>query len=233
MIKRINIIDELLERDMMMKNELKDIHYNLLKKLFIIGASFTIIFVLLMWAINRTKITEVDTSVERMVFKVDKLDRTSDTIVSVLGLLLRSDSVMDVQLRHFPSSPPLDLAAMSRVSSNYNKRLNPFTKEEEFHWGVDYRSPKNSMVYAAGEGLVEKAEWDDGHGRVVKINHGNGYSTFYAHLDSIKVTRGQYVRKGERIGTVGLTGMTTGYHLHYEISYQDSRINPKIFTQTY
>jgi len=230
MIKRINIIDEFLKRDMMLHENLKHLHMNLVKKIIFIGACITVTFVMSLWILNRTKIDRVANDIG---ITIAKLDRTSDTIVAVLGLLLRNDSVMDVQLRHFPSSPPLDLAAMSRVSSNYNKRLNPFTKEEEFHWGVDYRSPKSSMVYAAGEGLVEKAEWDDGHGRVVKINHGNGYSTFYAHLDSIKVTRGQYVRKGERIGTVGLTGMTTGYHLHYEISYQDSRINPKIFTQTY
>ena len=101
------------------------------------------------------------------------------------------------------------------------------------HWGVDYDAGRGTKVYSSAEGVVEEADWNDGYGRYVKINHANGYETVYAHLDSIMIHKGDAVKKGALIGLVGSSGKTTGSHLHYEIYYLNQHINPVVFTTTY
>jgi len=162
-----------------------------------------------------------------------KIDRNTDTIFHVLKTLAKNDSIMDVKLRHFPSSPPLNLENMSRVSSVYQMRIDPITGTNQMHWGIDYATSSGVKVYASAEGVVEKAGIDAGYGKAIKLNHEFGYETFYAHLKDIKVKEGQYVLKGQQIGTVGNTGMSTGSHLHYEILFLEKKINPKTFTSIY
>ncbi len=96
-----------------------------------------------------------------------------------------------------------------------------------FHPGVDLRAPKGTNIVAMGEGIViEVEEMRVGYGHFVRIAHQGTLSTLYAHLDKVSVKPGQKVSKGENIGTVGLTGWSTGPHLHFEVHLGNKSVNP-------
>ena len=95
------------------------------------------------------------------------------------------------------------------------------------HTGVDFAMKVGNPVYATGDGVVEKVEFDFfGYGNMVTISHGFGYETKYAHLNTITVTEGMKIKRGDCIGEVGRSGRTTGSHLHYEVLYKGTRVNP-------
>jgi murein DD-endopeptidase MepM/ murein hydrolase activator NlpD len=150
-------------------------------------------------------------------------------ILTAVNTLVENDSIMNIKLAHFPTSPPIDVQAMSRVTSVYKERTDPITGERQFHTGIDYSAKLGTVVFAAATGIVEEAKITDGYGKMIKINHLNGYETLYGHLSKISAYVGKEVQKGDTIGAVGNTGQSTGAHLHYEISYLDRKINPKIF----
>jgi murein DD-endopeptidase MepM/ murein hydrolase activator NlpD len=96
-----------------------------------------------------------------------------------------------------------------------------------FHPGVDLRAPKGTAIYTMAEGtVIEVEEMMVGYGHFVRIAHQGTLSTLYAHLDEVQVTPGQKVQMGETIGTVGLTGWSTGYHLHFEVYEGTKSVNP-------
>ncbi len=106
------------------------------------------------------------------------------------------------------------------ITSRYGSR------SRGFHTGLDLAGATGSPVYAADGGTVSFAGWSGGYGKLIKINHGNGYVTYYAHLNTINVSNGQKVAKGEMIGRVGNTGNSTGPHLHFEIRLNGQTLNP-------
>jgi len=110
--------------------------------------------------------------------------------------------------------------AAGSITSRYGNR------SRGFHTGLDLAGASGSPVYAADGGTVSFAGWSGGYGKLIKINHGNGYVTYYAHLSSINVSNGKKVAKGEMIGRVGNTGNSTGPHLHFEIRLNGKTLNP-------
>lgn len=121
------------------------------------------------------------------------------------------------------------LASYTRVSSKFStKRFHPVLKRYLPHEAIDYSAPKNTAVFAAGDGVVIQKGYNSIGGRTVKIKHENGYVTEYCHLNkyspSVKV--GKFVRQGETIGFVGRTGYATGNHLHYAVSCDGKYLNP-------
>ncbi|XJZ28052.1 murein hydrolase activator EnvC family protein [Bacillota bacterium Lsc_1132] len=96
----------------------------------------------------------------------------------------------------------------------------------EFHKGIDIARPADYAILAASGGTVSYAGWINGYGNTIKINHDNGYSTQYAHLDSISVSAGQAVKQGSRIGIMGSTGFSTGIHLDFEVYQNGKLVNP-------
>ena len=116
----------------------------------------------------------------------------------------------------------------ARVTSPFGKRRHPVYRDLRIHWGVDYAAPKNTVIYAAGDGVVQAAKWNGGYGKYVRIRHNSEYSTAYGHLNSFAkgIAPGVRVKQGQVIGYVGTTGTSTGYHLHYEIIRNGKRINP-------
>jgi len=95
------------------------------------------------------------------------------------------------------------------------------------HQGLDFSAPRNTPIYAASNGTITRADSrSSGYGKHIRINHGYGYQTIYAHLDSYNVRRGQRVKKGDVIGYVGNTGRSKGFHLHYEVLKDGKRVNP-------
>ncbi|MFN9966482.1 MAG: M23 family metallopeptidase [Lysobacteraceae bacterium] len=109
---------------------------------------------------------------------------------------------------------PIEFA---RLSSGFGARRHPVLNRMRMHKGVDYAAPVGTPIFAAGEGRVKFAGWQNGYGRTVILDHGNGITTLYAHMSRLGSYRvGQRVRQGTTIGYVGMSGLATGPHLHYE-----------------
>ena len=129
-------------------------------------------------------------------------------------------------LQQFAS--PLDLYWYNYISSYYGYRKNPNTGNEELHRGVDIAVPTGTTVYAAHDGTVTTATYDSYYGNYVVIEK-DGYTTKYAHMDSLSVSAGQSITKGTVIGTTGNTGSSTGSHLHIECLYNGEYYNPLFY----
>ena len=120
---------------------------------------------------------------------------------------------------------PIDGA---RISSSFGMRKHPISGFNKMHKGVDFAAPVGTPVYAGGNGVIEMAGVNGGYGKYIRIRHNNEYKTAYAHLNSYRkgISKGVRVNQGEVIGYVGSTGRSTGPHLHYEIIYQNKKVNP-------
>lgn len=117
----------------------------------------------------------------------------------------------------------------SRVSSQFSfKRKNPVTGDVGSHRAVDLAAPQGTPIESVGDGTVEYADWNGGYGKYIKIRHGNGFVSAYAHLSSIdsKIKKGARVTQGQLIGRVGSTGRSTGPHLHYEVYENGNPVDP-------
>ncbi len=126
-----------------------------------------------------------------------------------------------------PSLFPLPEQFKEKVTWDFHvKAVNPITKKESIHDGVDIAAPSGTPVYAAAAGVVKKAELLEGWGNLLVIEHSEGYSSFYAHLKGFKVKSGDKVFKGQQVATVGNTGQSTGPHLHYEVRKDGEHMNP-------
>ena len=127
-----------------------------------------------------------------------------------------------------PAIPPVvPDKKVSRLSSSFGYRSDPFSGRTKRHTGVDFALKPGNPVYATGDGVVESVKFEFfGYGNSVVINHGFGYKTRYAHLKSIGVVEGMKVKRGECIGESGNSGRSSGPHLHYEVLYKDRHVNP-------
>jgi murein DD-endopeptidase MepM/ murein hydrolase activator NlpD len=113
------------------------------------------------------------------------------------------------------------------VTGSFGERQDPFNGEGAFHSGVDISSNYGHPVIAPADGVVTEAEVMGGYGRLIQIQHGNGISTRYGHLSGFAVRPGDHVRRGQLIGYVGITGRSTGPHLHYEVRLYNTPVNPQ------
>ena len=133
-------------------------------------------------------------------------------------------------LEAIPSIQPVRNEDLIRMASGYGYRTDPFTKKRKFHYGMDFTASRGTPVYASGNGIVKRADnRSSGYGKHIRIDHGFGYVSLYAHLNKYNVKRGQKVKRGDIIGFVGSTGRSVGPHLHYEIFKDGKKINPLNF----
>lgn len=117
-----------------------------------------------------------------------------------------------------------------QITGGFGERMDPLSGEEAVHAGVDISAPKGTDVEATGDGVVvEAGRHESGYGNEVIIDHGDGIRTKYAHLSAVYVTAGEEVTRGEVIGEVGMTGRSTGPHLHYEVLVHNTPVNPATF----
>ncbi len=139
---------------------------------------------------------------------------------------LRSSSTLTdwVNLADAPSLWPV----MGRVTSSFGERTDPYGSEAEgeFHRGIDIAAPNGTAIHATGDGVVESANWGSGYGREVVLDHGHGITTLYAHMASFAVVPGETVSRGQVIGYVGVSGRSTGAHVHYEVRIRNTPVNP-------
>ena len=132
-------------------------------------------------------------------------------------------------LKTIPAIQPVQNKDLSRVASGYGMRMHPILKYRRMHNGMDFTAAPGTPIYATGDGKVFKASLGSGYGRLVIIEHGFGYKTYYAHLSKYNVKRGQKVKRGEIIGYVGNSGLSAGPHLHYEVRKNGNVLNPVNF----
>ena len=118
------------------------------------------------------------------------------------------------------------LAYSTGVTCAYGPRVHPINGNKSFHYAVDLAAGMNTEIYATKSGTVTGATYGEANGYYVTINHGDGYSSIYAHMTNYVVSVGDSVKQGQLIGYVGTTGWSTGPHLHFEILYNGSNVNP-------
>ncbi|MBW8190536.1 M23 family metallopeptidase [Neiella marina] len=131
-------------------------------------------------------------------------------------------------LTKIPNGNPMEYR---RVSSQFGSRKHPISFKRHRHTGVDLRADKGQPIYATADGYVQQARdnYDRGYGNMVTLSHQMGFDTRYAHMNSVAVKYGQFVRKGELVGYCGNSGDSTASHLHYEVRFLGNAIDPKPF----
>lgn len=130
-------------------------------------------------------------------------------------------------LATIPAIQPVKNEDLTRMASGYGYRTDPFTKVRKFHYGMDFTAPRGTPIYATGDGVVKRADSRaTGYGRHIRIDHGYGYVSLYAHMYKYNVRKNQKVKRGDIIGFVGSSGRSEAPHLHYEIFKDGIRINP-------
>ena len=127
---------------------------------------------------------------------------------------------------HIPAIQPVANENLKRMASGYGYRMHPILKYRKFHAGMDFSAKVGTPIYATGDGVVTKVLSTGGYGKHIVINHGYGYETLYGHMSAFNVKRGQKVKRGEVIGYVGSTGLSSGPHLHYEVHKNKKVMNP-------
>lgn len=158
-----------------------------------------------------------------------RLHSTDERLVNILqSLSTRTQStgyrsfIQPASLQNVPGIYP----TFGRISDAWGTRMHPITGQLEFHYGLDIANQAGTPIYATAAGKVVKVDYDSGYGKRICIDHGNGYRSLYAHLYNYQVKIGDEVQKGQIIALMGSTGLSTGPHLHYEVQYQEAKVNP-------
>ena len=115
------------------------------------------------------------------------------------------------------------------IVSGFGVRIDPFLSRPAMHTGLDFRAEIGDPVLVTANGTVTSAGWSGGYGKMVEVDHGNGFATRYGHMSEIDVKVGQQVKIGQSLGKVGTTGRSTGPHLHYETRIDGEAVDPQKF----
>jgi murein DD-endopeptidase MepM/ murein hydrolase activator NlpD len=130
-------------------------------------------------------------------------------------------------LASIPAIQPISNKDLRHQPSGYGWRTHPIYKTSEFHPGMDFAAAQGTEIYATGDGTVERADaLAQGYGNHIVIDHGYGYKTLYGHMSKMAVSAGQQVKRGQLIGYVGSTGLSTAPHVHYEVMKAGEKMNP-------
>jgi len=172
---------------------------------------------------NSKIILSTSKQVDRITKKLYILSKSFDEISKL------AENKEDM-LASIPAIQPVKLSKRITISSGFGYRVHPIYKVLKFHDGLDFIATVGTPIFATGNGRVERTERGrSGYGNEIIISHGFGYKTLYAHCHTILVKPGQKVVRGEQIGTVGSTGLSTAPHLHYEVWLGKNKLNPVFF----
>ncbi len=171
--------------------------------------------------------SKIDTDDKAMIAGIGRqVDRLMDDVLSreqsfanLLAHLQEKKSILDAT----PSIWPVT----GWVTSEFGRRVSPFGGESEFHKAIDIATRFGKPIHAPADGIVEEVSLRNDVGRMIRINHGHGFSTFYGHLSKVGVLVGGRVHKGDLVGYVGNTGRSTGSHLHYAVMLNGVPVNPR------
>jgi len=139
-------------------------------------------------------------------------------------LLFKADKYLNA-IQYLPLGKPVQ----GSISSGFGRRKDPINNKSAYHTGIDFRGSRGDRIFATASGVVKKAFRNGGYGNYVLLDHGNGYTSSYAHMLKYMVHKGDSVERGQLIGLIGNTGRSTGTHLHYEIALNKKPINPSKF----
>ena len=180
--------------------------------------------------INRYDYLEGFESSDLIVNTTERLD------ILTKELVIQSKSLDEIELlaknkesllSSIPSIQPVKSSDLRRMASGYGYRIDPFTKARRMHFWMDFSAKRGTPIYATGDGTVSRADSRAaGFGKHVRIDHGFGYVTIYAHMDRYLVVKGDKIKRGDLIGYVGSSGRSVAPHLHYEIVKDGVKINP-------
>jgi murein DD-endopeptidase MepM/ murein hydrolase activator NlpD len=159
---------------------------------------------------------------DRLSAAPETLVRRQEQLDQQLGKVERKLSDEALMLAHTPVVAPV----VGVITDGFGPRLDPVTGKPAFHEGLYISVAIGTVVTAPADGVVVFANRDSGYGRLIKINHGYGYTTLYGHLEKFLVKEGAKVTRGQPIGKVGMSGRTTGPHLHYEVWKDGEKQNP-------
>lgn len=157
---------------------------------------------------------------KRIAELVAQIEFKADYLSDVEAKLLQKSVLKDT----LPNRSPV---AVAFNSSSFGWRIDPFNGHSAFHEGLDFTATIGTPIYAAAGGIVSAAEQTPDYGKIVKIDHGLGLETRYAHASAILVKVGDRIEKGQKIAEVGSTGRSTGPHLHYEIRLDGNPLDPR------
>ncbi|MBQ2373881.1 MAG: M23 family metallopeptidase [Alistipes sp.] len=165
-------------------------------------------------------LSELPNKIQEMSLRCDELEKSWHKINEL------SDK-MGNKINSIPSIQPVINKQLTLLTAGYGTILNPFYRTLKSHQGVDYTVGEGSSIFATADGVVkEVSDKNSTLGKTIIIDHGNGYQTSYSHLLSVGVKRGQKVQRGDIIALSGNSGLSLAPHLHYEIRYNDMRIDP-------
>lgn len=199
--------------------------------------------------VNNSKLWQNNLS---LIEDVDQSNELFDAVESRIGLLEDMVSDTNIELAYNPDYfSRIELASLSyqhrlnmlswlpngkpldylRISSNYGRRLHPISLKNGKHRGIDLSARRGTAIYAPADGFVEytRTNHNKGYGNMIRISHGIGFMTLYAHLKTLKVKTGQFVKKGQLIALSGNSGASTAPHLHYEIRFLNKSLDPRPF----
>lgn len=151
---------------------------------------------------------------------MEKIEFSTERLSNIEAKLLQQSVLKNT----LPNSSPV---AAAFNSSSFGWRIDPFNGHKAFHEGLDFMAATGAPIYAAAGGIVSTAEQTPDYGKIVKIDHGSGLETRYAHASKLFVRAGERVEKGQKIAEVGSTGRSTGPHLHYEIRLAGNPLDPR------
>ena len=154
---------------------------------------------------------------------VEKISREVNLELSSYGAIYNKVQENIKRIAMIPSLRPVE---EGYLNSTFGYRMDPIDNVKRFHQGQDITVKTGSPIYAPADGVVKRAYYAGGFGNHIKLEHGSGYTTLFAHLSKIKVKHGQKVKRGEIIGLTGNTGRSTAPHLHYEIHHNGKPQNP-------
>ncbi len=135
----------------------------------------------------------------------------------------------DQFLAGLPAIQPVDNKDLKRMASGFGYRIHPIYRVARMHTGWDFTAPIGTEIYATGDGVVKSPDGGSGYGLHIVIDHGFGYQTLYAHMSRMAVRPGTKVKRGQIIGYVGNTGVSSGPHLHYEVIKNGEKVNPAYY----
>ena len=180
--------------------------------------------------INRYKDLEGYNNSEIIIETTKRLEEIQKRMViqsKSLDEIAKLGAEKEKLLSAIPAIQPLNNEDLTRMASGFGWRSDPFTKARKMHWGMDFTAPRGTPIYASGDGVVKRADnRSSGYGKHIRIDHGYGYISLYAHLSKYNVKKGQKVKRGDLIGFVGSTGRSEAPHLHYEVFKDGEKVNP-------
>jgi len=183
---------------------------------------------------SKDDIKDLDLTLADKIYEMSQQDIQRHTIALQNETKKRVESFKEIMCniqnqRILYRATPNIWPCLGHITSTFGFRIHPVYCDNEFHSGLDIAGGNGTPVYATADGFVRLSDWQPGYGRLIILDHGYGYRTYYGHLQKAMVKNGEKIRRGQLIALMGSTGTSTGTHLHYEVQYCGNPVNPVKF----